>query len=603
MHFTNSDHDGDNDGDDGEQTVGDKDLAETPSSAGGKRFISDLNPEAAFLNRPSSHDADSQRPPNDDIGIWVDRQEWEALLRQKKQSSSSGNRSAQASTTPVEKPHAAALSSLIDVYFQRIHPFLPLVDETEFREQHAAGLVPEPLAYAVCLVAAKDPLAEQHLRLGQSSAPLPPREYCSRLHAAVMGFLRGPCRYDKVTLIRILTLTSMHNEGADVAEDASMLLSQAMHHAQTLGIHLGQQSSTSTGNDLAMKRLFWCLYALDRANSSMNGRPIIMSDADIAIEPFTPGESGYPAFEAWLRITDLLNKIIGFYRPRVSTDITGWEDHFPGLEEIFDDARAWNLPQSQQATLHLFYLCIAVLSHRSRGIKQISRSVHSSIRQRLCANEVIRLMESSFGKELNGLPFIPYSVSLALSVAYQHLRQSQFQHQQEDARSVVRQCTKILHNLRRTWSSADAMAALAQKVLDELDRAPSLASFRVKRVPAGIGNNVTRAGGAGAEGYEPCMPTITGERSGLTDPIPHAEGGVTAGVANGTSAQQVSAATETSMLQQPQDSQAEIDLFNGMDDIFGTYLDPNYPNLEDFSFVDNMQPFDWSAMAQQGTYG
>ncbi|RMX81621.1 hypothetical protein D0869_06680 [Hortaea werneckii] len=620
VHFAHGDHEGETDGSDGAAATHntERSSAETPNSTGGgKRFVSDLNPEAAFIDRPSSHGGETQRPPNDDIGIWVDRQEFEALLKHKNQSTRDGgsSRHAYASSTQLERPHSAVLGPLIDIFFRRIHIFLPLLDEDEFRQQHAAGLVPEPLAHAVCLVAAKDAQAEPHLKLGQSLTALPPRDFCSRLHSSVMGALRAPCKYDKVTLIRILALVSMHNEGADVAEDASMLLSQAMHHAQTLGIHLGQQSTTPTGMDLAMKRLFWCLYALDRANSSMNGRPIIMSDVDIAIDPFLPGESGFPAFEAWLRITDLLNKIIDFYRPRVSVDLTGWEDHYPDLESIFDASQAWELSQSEQATLHLFYLCTAVLSHRSRGIKQISRGTHSSIRQRLCASEVLRLMESSYGLELNGLPFVPYSVSLALSVAYQHLRQSQFKHQQEDARAMVRQCTKILHALRRTWSSADAMATLAQKVLDELDRAPSLASFRVKRVPVSAGGGTNNGAGrtGGVAEFEPCMPALNGDRTGLKDALfeQSADHAVT-GAASAPAAASAASGDKATIANHPASSShaqdrggsgsggndgGGVDLFNGMDDIFGTYLDPNYPNLEDFSFVDNMPPFDWSSIS------
>ena len=38
------------------------------------------------------------------------------------------------------------------------------------------------------------------------------------------------------------------------------------------------------------------------------------------------------------------------------------------------------------------------------------------------------------------------------------------------------------------------------------------------------------------------------------------------------------------------------ELFEGIDDIFGTYLDPNYPvNLEDLSFLDDLGNVDWAA--------
>ncbi|KAK5118648.1 hypothetical protein LTR85_008113 [Meristemomyces frigidus] len=562
-----------------------------PPFTGSKRFFSDLNPETTFLSsrsRAASAGAGDQRQLNADIGVWVDKREWEALVQQRNNSVAGGASAPQRAvsgygTRSDQRPHSAVLGPLIDVYFKKIHPILPLLDEAEFRQQHAGGLVPEPLAHALCLVAAKDAEAEPHLRVGQSSSTLPPRELCTRLHASVMGALRAPCRYEKVTLIRILALTSMHNEGAEGGEEASMLLSQAMHHAQTLGIHL-------SGTDRSTKRLFWCLYALDRSNSSMHGRPVIMGDADIAVEPFAPGESGFPAFETWLRITDLLNKIIVFYRPHANTNGSGWEDHYPGLEEILDEVHGWDMPQSYHATLHMYYLAVAILSHRSRGIKQIPRGTHSNVRQRLCSSEIIRLMDSTYSRDLHGLPFIPYAVSLALSVAYQHLRQSQFEHQQEDARQAVRLCTKILQTLRRTWSSADTMAALAKKVLEELDRAPNLSSFRVPRAPqAALG----QVAGAGAAKDPPCMPMLNGERTSLTAPMP----GTANGVATDGEPDPSPSASQVAV-QHP--TQYGLDLFDGMDDVFGGYLDLNNPNLDDFSFVDSLQPFDWDETVQQG---
>ncbi|KAK5137040.1 hypothetical protein LTR08_001049 [Meristemomyces frigidus] len=560
-------------------------------SAGGKRFFSDLNPETTFLSSISRNVAvgvgDQRRP--DDIGVWVDKREWEALIQQRDTAATGEPIPSQRAASRGEdrlghRPNPDVLDPLIDIYFKKVHPILPLLEEAEVRRQYARDTIPQPLVHALCLVAAKDAEAEPHLRLGRSAATVAPRQFCTEIHAMIMDALRGPCRYDKVTLIRILALASMHSEGADAAEEASMLLSQAMHHAQTLGIHLGQPSPS--GADLSMKRLFWCLYALDRANASMNGRPVIMGDVDIAVEPFAPGESGFPAFEVWLRITDLLNKITAFYRPRVRTDVTGWEDHFPGLEEILDETRGWDLPQSTHRTLHLYYLAVAILSHRSRGIKQIPRGTNSNVRQRLCAGEAIRLMDS-YSRDLHALPFVPYAISLALSVAYQSLRQSQFEHQQEDARQSVRQCTRILQSLRRTWSSADTMAALAKKVLSELDRAPSLASFRVPRVS---GVDRTEYGNV-VGSYSPCMPALNGERTSLVTPLPMTTEGAKTFAGPGPT-------TTTAEQAGPLPAQDGLDLFDGIDDIFTTYLDPNYPN-EDFSFMDGLQPFDWNEADQQ----
>ncbi|KAK3074593.1 hypothetical protein LTR53_002871 [Teratosphaeriaceae sp. CCFEE 6253] len=572
----------------------------SPPSARGKHFISDLIPASTLLHRAREEDR-GRLLPNDDIGIWIDKLEYDELVRRRKEADGeeapipprATERDSARSTLNYglpgdQRPHSAVLGPLVDVYFSRIHPILPLVDEAEFRSQQAEGEAPEPLIHALCLVAAKDATAALHLKLGSSPSTLPPREFCSRLHASVTGALRAPCQYDKVTLVRILALASMHSEGADGAEESSMLLSQAMHHAQTMAIHLGQSNGQAHAN-VAMKRLFWCLWILDRSNSVMHGRPVIMSDPDIALAPFRPRESGFPAFEAWLRITELLNKIIAFYRPHYPLDVTGWEDQYPGLEEILDDVQGWDLPASLHRTIHLYYLATAVLSHRSRGIKQIPRGTHSAVRQRLCASEIIRLVEAAELEpgELHALPFVPYAVSLTLSVAYQHLRQSQFVHQQEDACREFRTCTRLLQGLRRTWSSADTMAGLARKVQGEIERAPSLVSFRVARErQRGVVVDV------------PCMPALNGERMGLEGSTPVASNGADGGVGE----EGLGGGDDVAVgVEARQSGKEAAGLFDGMDDVFGTYMDPNYPvNLDDLSFLDDLQPLDYDNAGYAG---
>ena len=542
-------------------------------------------PQSTLLNRPVPGES-SQKQPNDDIGVWVDRREWDALVKQKNDAANNTN---QTITNNYvfrynQRPHSAVLGPLIDIYFKKIHPILPLLDEDDFRQNHAGGIVPEPLVHAMCLVAAKDPEAEPHLKLSDSPATIPPREFCTILHGSVTAALRVPVRFEKITLIRILALTSLHSEGPDGAEEASLWLSQALHYGQTFGIHLGQQAAVPVGNDLVMKRLFWSLWALDRVSSATNGRPIVMSDEDIAIEPFAPGESGYPAFEAWLKICRILNKIIAFYRPTNDMSATGWEDPFPHLEGIIDEVGGWQLSASILATIHLFYLTVGILSHRTRGMKELACGYPSHLRQRLFAIEIVRLMNAPKSPTLHPLPIVPYAISLSLSVSYQHLRQSQFEHQQADARQDFRTACRILQNLRRTWCSADVMATLAKKVLDQLDRAQDLSSFRIKR----------------NHKMDDLIPPPTACHHGVgAAPILVTEG-------EDLSVEDVNQQVDTvAAVGSSVDQQAIPDgfnLFDNMDDVFGTFMDPNYPlNLDDMSFMDDISPFDWNAEIAAGT--
>jgi hypothetical protein len=371
---------------------------------------------------------------------------------------------------------------------------------------------------------------------------------------------------------------ALHSEGPDGAEEASMCLVQALHYLQTLGWHLGQQTSLTSGNDGTTKRIFWCLWSLDRVISCVYGRPIMMSDIDIAIEPFEPGESGFPAFDVWMYMSRLLNKIIPLYRPGIPTTVTGWEDEYPSFEDALDEGRGWNLPQCTIATLHLYYLLLAVLSHRSRGVKFMRRASPSYVRQSLCALELNRLMNSPLFASLHPLPILPYAISLALSVAYKHLRQSHLQHQQEDARQDFRHSYHVLQKMRRTWSSADSIAAISKTVLERLDKSTDLSTFRVSRDARANSPVVCTASMDKPE-------TIIDQQEGSNPDSAPDDGRHTARTPAKDSAMGTEGLTEH--------DDAEF-TFDGMDDIFATYLDPNNPlHLDELSFADD---FDWNTV-------
>jgi hypothetical protein len=547
-----------------------------------QQFISDLHPEAGFLERNSSRPRHPGAKATANVGVWVDKQEWNELIKQR-DAANSGSASETQDRMP--KPTPAQVAGLVDVYFRKIHPMLPLIDELEFREAFAAGVVPEAYLYAICIVAAKDKEAEALLRLPDSDAPVAPRDFCSSLQSSVKAALAVTGRYDRLTLIRMNALISFHIEGPDGAEDASMFVTQAMHHCQTLGLHLGQQSSLPTRSTRPMKLLFWTIWTLDRFNAAINGRPIIMADHDIAIEPFERGESEFPAFEILLRIAHIMNDVIGFYRPGNPPTVTGWEDVFPGFEEIIDDLNGWTLSPALLATLHLAYLVTAILSHRSKGVKDVqSLTTPSYVRQSIAAIQITRMMRPERLATLHALPILPYAISLALSVSYQRLRQDQLRHLQEDARMDFEACCVILHDLRRTFSSSDAMATLAQKVTDELRRAPNLSPFRVQR-PS---KDQRMLAGFASACRDHGEPVINGQHNADVEPLPSTSRNLLRrDMAEPTSEADAAALTQLDVGQE---------LFEGIDDIFGTYLDPNYPvNLEDLSFLDDLGNVDWAA--------
>jgi hypothetical protein len=112
-----------------------------------------------------------------------------------------------------------------------------------------------------------------------------------------------------------------------------MHLSQAIHQAQTVGIHLKHPGD----GDVAHLKLFWSLWTIDKILASMFGRPALIQDYDISLErpcrAFNSPNSPKSAFDIWFTISELLSDAILFYRPGSISEVQG-ERAFPSFDEI-----------------------------------------------------------------------------------------------------------------------------------------------------------------------------------------------------------------------------------------------------------------------------
>jgi hypothetical protein len=463
------------------------------------RFVGDMNPEALFQKQYETTDS----PGHDKVGVWQSHHKRNELSltaattgKRAHRGSSDGDvrrslqngfhfgkKSASASVLPPLEDQAA----LIDIYFERINVLVPLIEEGSFRESIAAGSTPIILIQAVCLVAAKDYRAKGHLRLYDERELLSVVDFCHALAAALDEAFQSRIEKNKLTLIRALALSSQHVEGPDGAEESSMQIMQAVHHAQTLGLHL--DSARAEMQDESLGNLFWSLWSLDRLNACINGRPIIMSNIDIGLKIRESRLHNSEAFRVWLRIADIIDKVVEFYRPSSDDFLTGWENDFPGFEDIIRDCEALQLspdilrksPHTLQhlqntnsiaESLELFYHAIAITSSRSRSFKHAPKSTPSTVRQTLSTISIIAIIQEKNGRNLLPLPVVPYSLSLALSVAYKHIRQTGLVTSRIQAMARLKQCCRLLDALADTWWSADAMAKLGRRALNEANKPP-----------------------------------------------------------------------------------------------------------------------------------
>lgn len=122
------------------------------------------------------------------------------------------------------------------------------------------------------------------------------------------------------------------------------------------------------------------------------------------------------------------------------------------------------------AALELFYHAVAMASHKSRSITDPVRSTPSSVRQSLSAVRVISILSNEFPSDLPPLPIVPYSLALAMTVAYRQFRRSKLQGHKNRAKEDFKNCCKLLEKLRATWWTAGCMADLGAAALKQADR-------------------------------------------------------------------------------------------------------------------------------------
>ncbi|KAL3965647.1 hypothetical protein ACCO45_002651 [Purpureocillium lilacinum] len=467
------------------------------------RFVGDLNPEARLLDETTSPE-DAPDTATGEVGVW--------LQPRPRSSWSTGAQKESPSSCPQPQE-------------QKFHPIIPILNEEEYRRSLSHFFPSMPLVHAVCLVVAKDSDAGTHLKLLQSGdAAVPVRQFCSQLHASLAMALLRPTSIKRMTLVRILGLLSLHHEGCDGAEQASSYIALAVHYAQSMAWHLHRPKD----HNYDVKRTFWCLWTLDRLNAAIHSRPCCMADMDIAIEHITPAESGSVAFDVWF----------------LSYPPSGLDSDFPSFEQVIHEMHAWQLPPSTIATLQVFYLATAILSHRLKTIESLPSPTPSRLRQQLSSVHTIRYMrDSEFLKALHPLPIVVYAVSLALSVSYQQLRYSRLAADQDDAHRDFNTACDILQALRRKWEAADLMASLAHRISAALDKLPNLRLLHVDR-PRG---SIERHGAAAGQCND-------------REPSWHLD----------------AAAMSGAQLETQHDMEA-MDLFVGMDDISWMYLDAENP--------------------------
>jgi hypothetical protein len=328
---------------DGESSAG----ASAPSrDALGSRFIGDLNPEAIF-QAATSPDARRGSSLEDSIGVWLAKRlgngvQGPGTAAADPQSTSSlfyGSASlVQKVLVPVlveetlsTLPPPTIFEVLSKMYFERIHPIFPMIDENGFNGLQIADPGRILLQQGICLAVSKNYVAKEHLFLVGLDSLLSCREFGNRLFAAMRLSIELGLVTDHIVLIQALILMSHFADGPDSGDLSSQLCARAVHHVQTIGLHL-RWRLLNPENQYGIT-LLCCVWALDRMNAAFLGRPVLIHERDIGTNLDQCFEQQGAYFRLFLHVILLLDKIIELYRPLTANELR-IEVEFPSFEDL-----------------------------------------------------------------------------------------------------------------------------------------------------------------------------------------------------------------------------------------------------------------------------
>ena len=235
------------------------------------------------------------------------------------------------------------------IFIQKIHPIFPIVPlpALDGSRSDPATVV---LRQLVALAASTDPDASQYLRL-QNRGPdlLSPQDFSQSLSSAVRATLETSIIADRVLHIRALTLLSLYTQPtcAEESDLPAQLGGRAIQHIQTLGLHLLRYDAPNSDD---LETLFCAVWALDRINSAIYGRPFLLHERDIGANLDACIQKCPPCFRLLLLVCQWLDQVMELYRPGPSAEASSMNKiayiDLPVLEAMIVDADALKVRSS-----------------------------------------------------------------------------------------------------------------------------------------------------------------------------------------------------------------------------------------------------------------
>ncbi|PVH88399.1 hypothetical protein DL98DRAFT_580807 [Cadophora sp. DSE1049] len=456
----------------------DKEVGNNSSTTRNARFIGDLNPEGIFLTA-TSPDATRGASLDDSIGVWLNSSLNHGPQKTSQVSQSPSNlfyRSGsliQKVLIPLLEqeclstiPPPDGLQALAQIYFDKVYPIFPVVNESTVQSAHLSKPDHTILQQGICLAASKNHVAGPYLALGDAN--LSCREFGEKISGAMRMTIEMGLVTNKVVLIQALALLSQFTDDPPGEDLSSQFCMRAVHQVQSLGLHIkGQEEHADQGNTT----LLCCIWAMDRMNAAFNGRPVSMHERDLRKDLDQCFQLQEPSFCLFLEVVTLLDKVIELYRPLAlsgEAPVLGWE--FPAFEDIVLKCGSSHIGTMTLGLIYRSPLSRCFNPFLPKLWVDPERSSTAFLRQSLSTS----ILSSTFSRtpqdQLVLFPFVPYAMSLSMSISYREMRYGKLPVHRARSRGQFQTLCDALSGLEGVFWSASTTAEMGKKLLKEMDR-------------------------------------------------------------------------------------------------------------------------------------
>ncbi|CAG8594169.1 13459_t:CDS:2 [Ambispora gerdemannii] len=260
-------------------------------------------------------------------------------------------------------PSRELCRKLIEDYFQRFNVFIPILDRRKFIDNWCNKSKQSQLLVSATLAVAAARFSDDPSIQKNASKP------GGVFYDAAKSLLDGLYDVPRIETCQALILLSYTQGSLDRLDTASLYTGMAVQMANVL--RLSQNEPTmSLEDEEERRRVFYCIYCIDRWTTFVLGKPYMIDDVNINVPlPTLPSANRLTRyfFTALIKLSRILGQIWKFgYSSQPKATHSAWLDHATDhkstlrqlrgslakwLQELPEDLQYQYLPSTDQRTL------------------------------------------------------------------------------------------------------------------------------------------------------------------------------------------------------------------------------------------------------------